>query len=604
MVAGGREAGGLAPGIVAPAASVITVLVLVVAYAGKGAARCSEKESEMARRTWYGALGATVLSAVMVVGCSSSTTSGSAASGTSTSASGTTATWVTLTPPAKGSVSAVTWDLPDGEPTSLDPTQSAAQPENTVLANLCDSLVRLTPQLTYAPGLATSYSQPDPTTWVYDIRQGVHFWNGQPLTANDVAYSLERNITPSVASLWNDPFFTDVKTIKATGSYQVTVTLTQPDVLFNGMMSTAPGAIGEASYIQSKGKSYGTAKGGLMCTGPYEFQSWTPGSQLTIVRNPHYWDTSLQPKVQKITFQFITDPSTVTNGLLSGQIDGAYEVPISAVPTLKQSSVGQLYLGKSTEFEVLAFTTKAGPIRNPLIRQALSLALNRQAIASTVFDGTAVPIYSLSFPSTWGYAPSTFAQGYDPLAKNGATDLAAAKKLVVQAGSPKQPLSMLVSADDPAAVQTALYVKSAASQIGLTINIVQVPAAQSLSIQFDPKARVAYDIMLQDVGYADIPDPIELALGSLQPGSLFNYANYTNAQVDQAISTARGTSDEVQRARLINQVMAQAIGTDAAPGVLVNMADRLFMNGSITGAPADMPAYLYYPWAAMLGASS
>ena len=153
-------------------------------------------------------------------------------------------------------------------------------------------------------------------------------------------------------------------------------------------------------------------------------------------------------------------------------------------------------------------------------------------------------------------------------------------------------------------VQTALYVKSAASQIGLTANIVQVPAAQSLSIAFDPKARVAYDIMLQDVGYADIPDPIELASGSLQPGSLFNYANYTNAQVDQELSAARGTSDEVQRARLINQVMAQALGKDAASVELVNMAERLFMNSSIIGAPADMPAYLYYPWAAMLGASS
>jgi ABC-type transport system substrate-binding protein len=132
---------------------------------------------------------------------------------------------------------------------------------------------------------------------------------------------------------------------------------------------------------------------------------------------------------------------------------------------------------------------------------------------------------------------------------------------------------------------------------------VQVPAAQSLSIQFDPKARVAYDIMLQDVGYYDIPDPIEQALFSLQPGALFNYDSYTNAQVEQDISAARGMSDPVQRAALINQLMAQAIGKDAATVVLVNFAERLFMNSSITGAPAGIPAYLYYPWAALVGAS-
>jgi peptide/nickel transport system substrate-binding protein len=556
---------------------------------------------------WYGSLVAAALGVALVVGCSSGGSSGTGAAGggnaTPGATAGSTASWVALTPAAKGPVSSITWDLPDGEPTSLDPTQSAAQPENTVLANLCESLVRLTPQLTYEPGLATSYSQPNPTTWVYDIRQGVHFWNGQPLTANDVVYSLERNLSPSVGSLWGDPFYSDVKSIKATGPYQVTVTLTQPDVVFNEMMATAAGAIGEASYIQAKGKSYGTAKGGLMCTGPYELQSWTPGSQLVITKNPNYWDSALQPKVGKITFLFITDPSTVTNGLVSGQIDGAYEVPISAVPTLRQSSVGKLYLGTSTEFSVLSFTTKAGPIRSPLVRRALSLALNRQAIASTVFAGTAVPAYSLDFPSTWGYAKSTFQQGYNALVQGAATNLTEAKKLVVQAGSPKQALSMLVSADDPGAVQTALYVKSAASQIGLTINIAQVPAAQSLSIQFDPKARVAYDIMMQDVGYYDIPDPIEQALFSLQPGALFNYDSYTNAQVDKDITAAQGTADPVARATLINQLMAQAIGKDAATVVLVNFAERLFMNASITGAPAGIPAYLYYPWAALVGSS-
>jgi peptide/nickel transport system substrate-binding protein len=554
----------------------------------------------MAVRKLFGGLVLAVVMACLVAACGSAHGNSPKSTGTSGSQA---SSWVTLTPPAKASVGTVTWDLPYGEPTSLDPTQSAAQSENAVLANLCESLVRLTPQLTYEPGLATSYSQPTPTTWVYDIRQGVHFWNGQLLTADDVVYSLERNINPAVGSLWNDPFFTDVKSIKKTGPYQVTVTLTQPDVVFNDMMATAAGAIGEASYIEPKGKSYGSAKGGLMCTGPYELKSWTPGVGLTITQNPNYWDKSLQPKVQKVNFLFISDPTTVTDGLLSGQIDGAYEVPVSAVKTLEKSSVGKLYLGISTEFGVLSFTTKAGPIQNPLIRRALSLAIDRQVIASTVFSGAAVPIYSLSFPSTWGYAKPTFQQGYNALVKAGATSLSAAKKLVAQAGSPTQVVSMLVNAQDPAATQTALYVQSAAKQIGLTIKIVQVPASQALSISFDPKARVAYDIMLQYTGYYDIPEPLEQGLFSLQPGALFNYDSYTNALVDKDISSARGAADPTRRAQLVNQLMAQAIGKDDATVPLVNYAERLFMNNSITGAPAGIPVYLYYPWAALLGSS-
>ncbi|PZS07117.1 MAG: ABC transporter substrate-binding protein, partial [Chloroflexi bacterium] len=350
---------------------------------------------------------------------------------------------MTTTPPAKGRLASVTWDLPYGEPTSVDPAQSAAQSENGPLANMCESLLRMTPQFGYSPGLASSYSHPTPTTWVYNIRQGVRFWDGKPLTANDVVYSLNRNLDPKVASLWNDPFFVNVKNISKTGPNQVTVTLSRPDAVFNEMMATAAGAIGEASYIQAKGKTYGTAKGRLMCTGPYEFQSWTPGVDLVMTRNPHYWDTSLQPKVQEVKFDFLTNPTTITNGLLSGQLDGTYEAPISAVPTLQHSTIGKLYLGLSTEFGNLSFTAKPGPIQDPKIRRALSLVINRQAIASTILKGTAVPIYSLDYPSTWGYAKPTFQQGYSALTRSEATNVAEAKRLVHEAGSPTQILSML-----------------------------------------------------------------------------------------------------------------------------------------------------------------
>lgn len=552
----------------------------------------------MAARKSHRSLILTAVTAWLVAACGVSIASPSGASGTTGAQA---PKWVTLTPPAKGSFGTVTWDLPYGEPTSLDPTQAAAYSDNAVLANLCESLVRLTPGLAYEPGLAASYSHPTPTTWVYDIRQGVRFWNGKLLTADDVVYSLERNVNP--ASFWNDPFYTDVKSVTKTGPNQVTVTLSQPDATFNEMMATAAGAIGEASYIKAKGKAYGTAEGGVMCTGPYELKSWTPGESLTITRNPTYWDTSLKPKTKSVKFLFIQDPSTITDGLESGQIDGAYEVPVTAVQTLEKSGVGQFYLGRSTEFGVLAFTTKAGPIQNPVIRQALSLAIDRKAIASTVFGGAAVPIYSLSFPSTYGYAKSTFQQGYNALVKAGAYDLARAKKLVKGAGSPTKVLSMLVNADDPASTETALYVQSAAKKIGLTIKIVQVPASQVLSIQFSAKARDAYDIMLQYTGYYDVPEPLEQGLFGMQAGALFNYNNYSNALVNKDLGLARGAADPTTRARLINQLMAQGIGKDESAVPLVNYAERLFMNNSITGAPAGLPAYLYYPWAALLGSS-
>lgn len=509
--------------------------------------------------------------------------------------------WVTVTPAAKGALASVTWDLPYGEPTSVDPTQSAAQSENAPLANMCESLLQMTPQFGYAPGLATSYSHPTPTKWVYNIRQGVKFWDGKLLTPDDVAYSLNRNLDSKVGSFWNDPFFVNVEKISKTGPNQVTVALSHPDAVFNEMMATAPGAIGEASYIKTKGKAYGTAKGGLMCTGPYEFHRWTPGVSLILIKNPHYWNASLRPKVQQVKFVFLTNPATITNGLLSGELDGTYEAPISAVPKLQHSTVGKLYLGLSTEYGNLSFTNKPGPIENPKIRRALALMIDRQAIASKILQGTAVPVYSLAYPSTWGYATSTFRQGYSAMAKSEATDVAEAKRLVREAGSPKRTMSMLVNADDPAATQTALYLQSVAQQIGLNIKLVQVPGSQLLAIAFNPKARIAYDIMLQYTGYFDIPEPLEQALFSLKPGALFNYLNYSNKTVGNEIKQANGTANAEKRALLVNRIMAQAIGHDEAQVPFVNYAERLFMNNRVTGAPAGMPVYLYYPWAARLG---
>jgi peptide/nickel transport system substrate-binding protein len=512
--------------------------------------------------------------------------------------------WAVQSTSAKGPLDKVTWDLPYGEPSSLDWPLTASFSENTVLANLCESLVRMTPDFKYAPGLATSVTQPTPTTWVYTIRQGVTFWDGTPLTADDVAFSLNRHLDPSVGSFWNNPWYTKVKSITKTAPDEVTVTLTQPDSAFNQIMATAGGVVGEMAYVKAKGKSYGTASGGVMCTGPYKFDHWTPGSGITIIRNDHYWDTARpQPKTREVDFTFVTNASTLTSALESGQIDGAYETPITALQKLQSGSSGKLYLGKSTLFGLVAFTTKQGPIQDPRIRQALSLAIDRKAIVNSVFHGSAVPIKSLAFPNLWGYAPSTYQTAYAALPGDN-VDLAKAKALVTAAGTPAQEMTLLTSADDPADTQTATYLGSVAKSLGLNLKIVAVPASQAIAIQFDPKQRSQYDMMLQFAGYNDIADAIEQALFTLLPGSLYDYNDYSNAVVTQELNDARSASDDTTRATLITKALAQALGVDTSLILLVNYAERLYMDNRVTGAIATLPAYLYYPWAADLGSTS
>jgi peptide/nickel transport system substrate-binding protein len=509
---------------------------------------------------------------------------------------------VTSTPPAKGDVGTVTWDLPYGEPSTLDWLNAAAYSENTVLSNLCEGLMRTNPNLEVGPALASSVSHPNALTWVYKLRRGVTFWDGKPLTVADVVFSLRRTASPKSAAFWTHPTFDNVKSITPGPGFAVTVHLTKPDALFPEMIATAAGTIGERAYILAKGKTYGTARGGVMCTGPFMLKKWTPGSGVTIVRNPHYWDTAHRAKAAEIDFKFLTDPSTITNALLSGQIDGAFEAPISAVQKLRTSSVGKLYVGKSTEFVSLTHTLKRGPMRNVLIRHALSLAISRDQIASAIFQGTATPILAFGPPDLWSYANSTFTAGYNQLPST-AVDLDKAKQLVKQAGSPKQSMSLLVNADDVAATQTATLIQAAATSIGLNVKIDPLPAAQTIAISFDPKRAAQYDMIVYVSSYSDVADPLEFNLSVLHTGGAFNGNGYSNKRVDRLVDEARATLDPTRRAQLINAAQAQGLGRDLKMICLDTYGERLFMNNRITGAVPSLPSELYFPWARDLGSA-
>ncbi len=116
--------------------------------------------------------------------------------------------------------SSIVWDLPDGEPGSIDPALSGTSSSTTPLANMCEALTTYSASGKLEPWLASSWSQPNPKTLVFNIRPGVKFWDGEPLTAGDVVYSLTRQLNPQLGGTWTDPWFTDVASIKQTGASQ------------------------------------------------------------------------------------------------------------------------------------------------------------------------------------------------------------------------------------------------------------------------------------------------------------------------------------------------------------------------------------------------
>ena len=537
--------------------------------------------------------------ASVAVGCGSSS-SGSSSTGGGASGISAAESWVTTTPKATGQLDSVKWGLPYGEPSTLDYTRAAAYSDNQVLSSICEGLLRTKPDLTTEPSLAESVQHPNPTTYIYKLRPGVKFSDGKPMTAQDAAYSLNRNLDPKNGSFWAD-WYANVRSIVATGPLTVEVKLTKPDVTFNEFMATAAGTVVEKTYTQQQGSKFGTAQGGVMCTGPFKLTNWTPGKSITVVRNPNYWDTAHMAKTAKIEFDFLKDPSALNAALESGEIDGAYDAPLSTA----SSSAGTLYNGRSTQFVGNNYTARPGPVQDVRIRTALSLVINRAAIAKTIFKGSAIGMFSFFTPATWSYARDTFAAQVAKDPSPDTVNLEKAKSLVndyVKDHGPVRALKVLVSADDPSQVQLATYMQSQAKQVGIPVEVDALPANEAVAAQFDKKLLNHYD-MAVGTGYVDVADPLVQVIWQLLPNGAFNGNNYQNPTVTRLINTARQTSDPQARAELLGKIADIGYRRDQAEMMIANLSERLFLGKRVTGVPASLPGYLYYPWSRDLGAA-
>ncbi|MDG9722849.1 ABC transporter substrate-binding protein [Streptomyces sp. DH41] len=505
----------------------------------------------------------------------------------------------TTTPPGSSQVDRVTWALPYGEPTTLDPAKIGDYSPQTVEANLCDTLMRMNPDFSLSPGLAQKLTWADDHTLVLDLRPGVKFWDGSPLTPADVIHSLERQRDPKTQALYGN-YLTAVTSIEATGPHQVTLRTKGYDQTLPKALSTSFGAVNQKEYTEKAGPAYGTAKGGLMCTGPFKLGSWKSGNGITLERNDAYWDTKLKPKAKQVEFQFITNNNTLTSALLSGEVDGTYELPPSSATALGKANNGTVHLGPSTQNVLLIPGNAESPAADRKLLDALSLVIDRNALIKNVFGGDATTLKSLVPPLTWrgDKAAARFDAAYAALPDVPAPDVEKAKKLIAQASPVPRPLVAAIPAGDQRGLQALTFVQAAAKKIGVDIGIKQLQPTEMSSLFYDPSARKGLDLILT-FGYVTMPDPASYVAESVTPRGIFNWTGYDNPEVTRLLDQARTSSDPEASAKAYAE--AQALFTPTTPTVfLATTHERMFMNKRISGAPASF-AYMNMPWAAYLG---
>lgn len=551
---------------------------------------------ESIRKRPLAAIVAGALLAVGVSACGGAESSSSGSGGGGATAAGGGVQLSETTPAAKGELDRVTWAV-YAEPASLDWVFANDFPPLEIGANVCESLAAVTPELTIVPALASEWRTPNPRTLVYTLRDGVRFHSGEPLTAEDVAFSLSRNLDRSVGSYYAAAY-ANVRSIRATAPNEVTITLSRPDALLPSALATPAGRIERKAYLQERGRTYGTPDGGVDCTGPFAFKSWTKGQSITLERFDGYWDAERAPKVRTLEVDFIADPAARVNALASGTIDGTYQVPTSGFKRLGGSPAGSLTYGRAAGSYVAMVTSLDGPLRDVRIRRALSLALDRDGIIASVLNGAAEPLKAPVAPGAWGYAKETFSAAYDALPEPSGS-VEEAKALVQEAGAPSEPIVVAITRDREEMPTIAAEMQRAARGIGLELEIKSLAGNSYNALYSDAKAREGVD-MLFSQWVPDFPDPLQL-YQYMRGDNFYGYARWEDADFMRLTAKAASTLDEEQRARLI--VEAQQRAVEAQIWIpLYTPYNPLFMSRRVTGAPPTA-VNLTYSWAADLGAA-
>lgn len=516
------------------------------------------------------------------------------------SVSGSDAELATTTPAPVGEIDKVVWNNPYGEPATIDPAKGLNYPENLVTANLCEPLFQQQPDFSVKPNLAESAEQIDEQTYVLKIREGVNFWDGTPMTADDVVYSLTRHLDASEGSYWATDASIMSK-VEKTGDWEVTVALTKPDAIFTDLLTTPVGVVVSEEYRAAAGENHGNPEAGVQCTGPFAYVpgDWKQGQSITLQRNENYWNADKKAKAGSVEIGFVVDPTASGNGLGAGEIQGSYDVPLPALAQLESSGTGTLYNGKGTQI-MAVISSGEGVFGDPAVRRALTMATDREAIAQTVYEGTASSAKSLVSDAAWGLYPDA-AQLREESLPNLGFDVEAAKQELEKAEVDlSKPIKIAYPSERSFYADILNEMANGAKELGLTLEPAGVPSAQFGAFFSDPAARAGYDGWVT-TNFPSSSEPVNYLKKIAGTGSDQNYSGFSDPAVDEAIAAARAETDPEKRGEL--SVKVEQLVMEQQPWVpVVVLNSRLYLDQSVTGAPASF-VYLNYPWAADLGAA-
>lgn len=435
---------------------------------------------------------------------------------------------------------------------SMDTVKATDQVSFIVMNNVMEGLYRLDKDQKPTPGVAKSYTKSeDGKKYTFKLRKDAKWSNGDPVTANDFVFAWKRAVNPATAAEYAYIMF-DIKNakainegkapvdslgVKAVDEHTFEVELENPIPYFLELTSFATFYPQNEKFIKQQGEQFGKKAETIVYNGPFVLTDWKTEQGWTYKKNVNYWDKD-SVKLDQINVSVVKEQGTMVNLYESGQVD---RTGLTAEFVDKYASSDEFHTSKDMSMYFLRFNQKRlgenTPLANLKVRQAISLAQDKEALANVLLNNGSTAAYFL--------VPAEFVtdkKGNDFRNINGnmnKTNVKKAKKLWEEAkkelGTDKLTLEFL-NYDSDSSKKVGEYLKEQLEKNlpGLTVNIKPQPFKQKLDLE----TKGDYDFSFSGWG-PDYPDPMTF-IDLFVTGGAHNQMGYSNAKYDELVAAAKG----------------------------------------------------------------
>lgn len=452
------------------------------------------------------------------------------------------------------------------EAVTLDPQGGWDGASLYVLRQLYNGLVKLDQNMEIVGDLAESWEFTSDTSVTFKLKKGVKFHNGDEMKADDVVYSIERAQNSAKVK----SFTANIESVVADDDYTVTIKTSVPYApLMSNLCHTANCVVSKKA-VEEAGDQFSSAPVG---TGPFRFVSWESGDKIVLERNEDYFANEVLPS--SLTFKLMSEDSSRTIALETGEVDLNLVVAASDAGRIESSDSLKLVVSMSPKIEYVSMNQKVEPFNNPLVRQAINYAVDREALNLVATDGYGIVTDSVMNSQINGYTEDVSHYEYNP---------EKAKELLTEAGYPDGfSTSILVGTN--ARSTEAQLIQGNLSEIGITLDITTLDSTTMLE-QINNGDYEMF-IMSYNNTTGDPDTSLYMLFKSTVPASSGNRSFTNIPEVDEMLEAARLEEDNEARMEIYKKI--QQTLTEEAVWV------PLYCMPTLVGIQKDLEGYDPHP---------